>query len=97
MRVIDADVLFSILHDRMKAAEEWIERAETDEIKSRAEGFLSALIEIKLSVEDEVITIRGRWKGLGNTFITCSETGELTEVVGNYCPICGAKMEGGEE
>ena len=57
MRVIDADVLFDVLHDRMKGAEEWIERAETDEIRSRAEGFLSALIEIKMSIEDEVTTI----------------------------------------
>lgn len=57
MRVIDAEVLFDLLHDRMKGAEAWITRAETDEIRSRAEGFLSALIEIKMSVEDEVTTI----------------------------------------
>ena len=67
MRLIDADVLFSVLHDRMKGAEEWITRAETDELKARAEGFLSALIEVKMSVEDEVTTIeeepvrRGHW------------------------------------
>lgn len=94
MRVIDADFLFNVLHDRMKAAEEWIERAETDEMRSRAEGFLSALIEIKLSVEDDVTTLkRGRWIGTGRTSVTCSECGEWTEVAGNYCPNCGAEME----
>ena len=61
MRVINSDVLFSILHDRMKAAETWIASAETDEIKARAEGFLSALIEVKLSVEDEGETIEN-WR-----------------------------------
>lgn len=62
MGQIDADVLFSILHDRMKGAEEWITRAETDELKARAEGFLSALIEVKMSVADEVeTTTNGLW------------------------------------
>lgn len=39
----------------------------------------------------------GRWIGIGRTSVTCSECGEWTEVAGNYCPNCGAKMEGGED
>ena len=102
MRVIDADVLFDVLHDRMKGAEEWITRAETDELKARAEGFLSALIEIKLSIEDEVTTIeaepvrRGKWNVAGNTthYYICSICGKPGDCFDNYCRSCGARMDG---
>ena len=111
MRVIDADFLFDVLHDRMKGAEEWITRAETDELKARAEGFLSALIEIKLSIEDEVTTIEAepvkhaKWvKVYGDHLsmghrpwtLACSECDRLGDGT-PFCPNCGAKMEGGTE
>ena len=103
MRLIDADVLFDVLHDRMKGAEEWITRAETDELKARAEGFLSALIEIKLSIEDEVTTIEAEPVKHGWWDVVdfeeprrwgCSECHVLSWDTSRYCPRCGAKMEG---
>lgn len=111
MRVINADVLFSSLHDRMEDAEAWVTRAETDELKARAEGFLSALIEVKTSVEDEVTTVEaehvkyGRWVrdgidkwrcsvcGVGDNYAYAWGVGGA-KLQDNYCPNCGAKMEG---
>lgn len=67
MRVINADVLFSSLHDRMEDAEERMKEAETDELKARAAEYIYALIDVKADVEDEVTTIeeepvrRGHW------------------------------------
>lgn len=49
---------------------------------------------------------RGRWlteygdhirAGLRPTFICCSECGMVSTVKWNYCPICGARMEGRDE
>lgn len=49
---------------------------------------------------------RGRWlteygdhirAGLRPMFICCSECGMVTTVKWNYCPICGAMMEGKED
>lgn len=109
MRVIDANFLFDLLHDRMKGAEAWITLAETDEMRSRAEGFLSALIEVKMSVEDEVTIIEvgpvrhGRWKherlpstsGGSYAVVRCSVCEyQYPMNETNFCPNCGARMGG---
>ena len=37
----------------------------------------------------------GRWKRYGKNLGECSECGEIVSVRSNYCPNCGAKMDGG--
>ena len=36
----------------------------------------------------------GRWKRYGKNLGECSECGEIVSVRSNYCPNCGAKMDG---
>ena len=36
-----------------------------------------------------------RWKRYGKNLGECSECGEIVSVRSNYCPNCGAKMDGG--
>ena len=38
-----------------------------------------------------------RWKRYGKNLGECSECGEIVSVRSNYCPNCGAKMDGGEQ
>ena len=37
-----------------------------------------------------------RWKRYGKNLGECSECGEIVSVRSNYCPNCGAKMDGGD-
>ena len=37
-----------------------------------------------------------RWKRYGKNLGECSECGEIVSVRNNYCPNCGAKMDGGD-
>ena len=39
----------------------------------------------------------GRWKRYGKNLGECSECGEIVSVRSNYCPNCGAKMDGGAD
>ena len=121
MRIIDADVLFSILDDRMKEAEEDARHARRDVVAERADAVLSTLECLKADIEDEVETInepriRARW--INETAIHkrtgkeararfCTACGaayvnyrdilpDIEDVAPNYCPNCGAEMEGDE-
>ena len=38
----------------------------------------------------------GRWKRCGKNLGECSECGEIVAIRNNYCPNCGAKMDGDE-
>ena len=38
----------------------------------------------------------GRWERYGKNLGECSECGEIVSVQSNYCPNCGAKMDGGD-
>ena len=39
----------------------------------------------------------GRWIRLGDNSYKCSECGEVSCCFANYCPDCGARMDGEEE
>lgn len=38
-----------------------------------------------------------KWKRYGKNLGECSECGEIVSVRSNYCPNCGAKMDGGDK
>lgn len=57
MRLIDADVLFSILDDRIKEAEEDARHAKRDVVAERADAVLSTLESLKADIEDNAPTI----------------------------------------
>lgn len=102
-RYIDADKLIEEIKERIKAAIEWGKRAETEEIKIRAEQAVATFCEAsltakKLSTADIRENIRGEWikkEGSLWTLATCSVCGELS-VEGDkpFCPNCGADMRG---
>ena len=76
---------------------EYIERELAIEALSRGEGcgnVCRRAIERILSAD--VAPVRhGRWKRYGKNLGECSECGEVVSVRNNYCPNCGAKMDGG--
>lgn len=57
MRIIDADVLFSILHEKMKGAEEWRRISKHDAAVECANTAYDTLYNLKMELEDEVETI----------------------------------------
>ena len=103
MRLIDADALketlinkvFVNLSDEYYGTMQAVDEAPTIKAWTRAEhnaGVFRAYVEGKKSA-----TKYGKWQGIGKTAVTCSWCGAWTEVAGNYCPNCGAKMEGADD
>ena len=91
---------------------EYIERAEVLEITTRTCGdYAAAWTEIrKLPAADAAPVVHGRWDDSGrytfpsgNAAVRCTNCGcALTESEyhlnnWNYCPVCGAKMDGGTD
>lgn len=91
---------------------EYIERAEALEITTRTCGdYAAAWTEIrKLPAADAAPVVHGRWDDSGrytfpsgNAAVRCTNCGcALTESEyhlnnWNYCPVCGAKMDGGAD
>ena len=50
-----------------------------------------------LNTADVAPVRHARWKRCGKNLGECSECGEIVSVRSNYCPNCGAKMDGGAE
>ena len=110
MRLIDADALRESFVETIARCDEWINEANGDN-KPRAEASAVAFIEAKMRLDsaptvDAVEVKHRRWiekhhEADGYTFTDrfCSECGKEIYMLNpiNYCPNCGAKMDGGED
>lgn len=103
-RYIDADALLEKVQFRMPT------NNDTDKIIKRCVEIIRNLIE-NAPTADVAPVVRGwwervdssyyRWTPSGGTFVDratyrCSRCGRGTAVKSNYCPNCGAKMDGEE-
>ena len=50
-----------------------------------------------LPAADVAPVVHGRWKRYGRNLGECSNCGEIVNIRYNYCPNCGAEMDGGAE
>ena len=98
--------------ERRMTMDEYIDReAISEEIRkyyyknppifSYGEGFDRGLDRAQRAILDapaaDVAPVwHARWKRYGKNLGECSECGEIVSVRSNYCPNCGAKMDGGD-
>ena len=69
-----------------------------DDVQKHDEQCNYAIDMIEDAPAADVTTVRhARWKRYGKNLGECSECGEIVSVRSNYCPNCGAKMDGGNE
>lgn len=106
MRLIDADAFVREMSDRIGEAIKWQVNAIADrnkEIEIRAEQAIITFCEASLTAKKmptiEAEPIRhGKWIYTGFLEVKCNNCGnvfhELEDI--NYCPNCGAKMDGVE-
>lgn len=98
MRIIDAD--------KLKAHYAWWEGGTFEMTMDEAKSDFDTIIDLQPTVEAEPIK-HGRWKPFdltwGRSVYACTNCGEAFEVptedgkpIYDYCPNCGAKMDGGE-
>lgn len=90
MRLIDAD--------KLKKHYAWWGN-DGEEYRERKADF-DVIVDLQPTVDP---VKHGRWIEISHPWYECSECGERTavvnlngEVVWNYCPNCGARMDGGE-
>ena len=99
MRLIDADEFIKEMNNRCESAIAWVINAIVDhneEIETRAEQAVATFCEASLTakkmptIESDPVK-HGRWMGT-----VCSACGEsFSEYYDcNYCPNCGARMDG---
>ena len=99
MRRIDGDELKKKISDRLKWAKENYDRRDLI-----CRGYIAGLEEAEEEI-DSVPTAekRGRWVDVEPAphnlfYATCSVCGDRQTIeMANYCPMCGASMQGEEE
>lgn len=99
MRLIDADALSNELDELLKKSVKMFCNNDQQDI-----GYTLAIYDVAEHI-DGLPTIgpvkRGRWKADGAEFVKCSVCGQIRKSIFpfanddfNYCPSCGAKMDG---
>ena len=89
MRLIDAEAFLKTEIDRCGSAP-LVGTCTSDN------EYLSDRLKKAPTIEAKPV-VHGRWKRYGKNLGECSECGEIVSVRSNYCPNCGAKMDGGIE
>lgn len=111
MRLIDADVLYSRFENEYKVSYKNAMSTMSDYRRGICDGIdWGCLIINKVPTIEAEPLRRGEWDASGRyTFpdgslaVRCSECGcdleehEYKEYWWHYCPVCGAKMDGGEK
>jgi rubrerythrin len=102
-RYIDADALKETLKD-LKA--EGSNKQYVKGLQDGVDGFFPQIIDDEPTADVESVR-HGRWKKTGDYlsardfsmhyYFKCSCCNEITIDNGDYCPNCGAKMDGGSE
>lgn len=70
----------------------------SDKLKAFGHDAVEIMAEIQYMPAADVALVRhGRWKRYGKNLGECSECGEIVSVRNNYCPNCGAIMDGGND
>jgi hypothetical protein len=98
-RLIDANALSDLLDLEYKRKMDLVKKGEIH-LNTLAEGFMSIANVIgTMSILDAVEVVHGRWIDVSLSFThpkeKCSVCGGIVYAYGfNYCPNCGAKMEG---
>ena len=91
VRLIDANALKQMFDEREADDVEWFggvriaECFPADDAKEMVD---------KMPTVDAVPVVHGRWKGAGTGDYYCSVCQQLVNPRTNYCPNCGAKMDG---
>ena len=82
MRLIDGDALK--------------ERVDNLDSKLYSPILFEEMVKIPPTIEAEPVK-HGRWKRLSSFWLECSCCGDTSENPYNYCPECGARMDGVDE
>ena len=72
---------------------EYIER-EALLAEMRVSSKAAYLVVMDAPAADVAPVVRGRWERYGRNLGECSNCGEIVATRHNYCPNCGARMEG---
>ena len=76
--------------------DEYISKQAFLDYMKRTDRYFSVKFDIEnFPTADVAPIVHGRWKRYGKNLGECSECGEIVSVRSNYCPNCGAKMDGG--
>ena len=89
-----------------EALVEWLKRIPLKDLSDglglcrviMEDDFKKAIKKMPKGIVADVAPVRhGRWKRYRKNLGECSECGEVVSVRNNYCPHCGAKMDGGAD
>lgn len=111
MRLIDADALKDICNRKLEDAINFLFATECKEQRLYREAYLEAICNLLIESDNAEVPIidpvkRGKWLNTSTDIPkllmnVCSECGfQYPSAIRprfNYCPNCGAKMDGGED
>ena len=92
MKFINAEVLKYWIKSRTKEGQKKVSLATIMNIIEAFEKIIEALPSAQSDVPERNV---GKWIKVGDNSYMCSVCGEVSCCNGNFCPDCGARMDGG--